>query len=137
SEEQLCNEIIEIAKNDFGAENHWGKKIVRAGINTLEPYTADPENLILQDGDIVFFDFHPVFNGWEADLGRTYVLGNDPLKQKIKADIQAAWLEGNEWYWKQNSLTGAKFFEYAVSLANKYGYEFGNAIAGHIIGKYP
>ncbi|MFX7086584.1 M24 family metallopeptidase, partial [Acinetobacter baumannii] len=64
------------------------KKIVRAGINTLEPYTADPENLILQDGDIVFFDFHPVFNGWEADLGRTYVLGNDPLKQKIKADIQ-------------------------------------------------
>ncbi|MEI5617473.1 aminopeptidase, partial [Streptomyces brasiliscabiei] len=31
SEEQLCNEIIEIAKNDFGAENHWGKKIVRAG----------------------------------------------------------------------------------------------------------
>jgi hypothetical protein len=22
-------------------------------------------------------------------------------------------------------------------LANKYGYEFGNAIAGHIIGKFP
>src|SRR5258705_10177228 len=80
SEKQLCNEIVQIAREDFGIENHWGKKIVRTGINTLQPYVSDPPDLVIQDGDILFFDFHPVFEGWEADLGRTYVLGRDPLK---------------------------------------------------------
>jgi Xaa-Pro aminopeptidase len=137
TEKQLCDEIVQIAGKDFGTENHWGKKIVRTGINTLQPYASDPPDLVIMDNDILFFDFHPVFEGWEADLGRTYVLGNDPLKQKIKKDIEAAWYEGNAWYFKQNKLTGAEFFNYAADLAKRYGYEFGNAIAGHIIGKFP
>ncbi|MFM9910444.1 MAG: M24 family metallopeptidase [Chitinophagaceae bacterium] len=137
SEKQLCDEIVKIAREEFGVENHWGKKIVRPGINTLQPYVSDPPDLVIQEGDILFFDFHPVFEGWEADLGRTYVLGNDPLKQKIKKEVEAAWHEGNDWYFKQTILTGAEFFNYATNLANRYGYEFGNAIAGHIIGKFP
>jgi Xaa-Pro aminopeptidase len=137
TEKQLSEEIVQIAKDDFGVVDHWGKKIVRTGINTLQPYMADPPDLVIQNGDILFFDFHPVFEGWEADLGRTYVLGDDPLKLKITKDIEAAWHEGNAWYAQQNELTGAAFFNYAAELAKKYGYEFGNAIAGHIIGKFP
>ena len=137
SEKELADEIVQIGKEDFGIENHWGKKIVRTGINTLQPYVSNPPDLIIQEGDILFLDFHPVFEGWEADLGRTYVLGNDPLKQKIKNDVEAAWYEGNGWYFKQNKLTGADFFNYANDLAKRYGYEFGNTIAGHIIGSYP
>jgi len=137
TENQLCDEIGQIAKEDFGVENHWGKKIVRTGINTLQPYVSNPSDLVIQDGDILFFDFHPIFEGWEADLGRTYVIGNDPLKHKIKKDVEAAWHEGNAWYFKQTKLSGAEFFNYATGLAKQYGYEFGNAIAGHIIGKFP
>ncbi len=137
TEKELSDEIVQIAKQDFGTATHWGKKIVRTGVNTLQPYVADPPDLVIQEGDILFFDFHPVFEGWEADLGRTYVLGNDPLKQKIKKDIEAAWQEGNAWYFKQKQLTGAAFFSYAADLAKRFGYEFGNAIAGHIIGKFP
>jgi len=137
TENQLCDEIVQIAKEDFGVENHWGKKIVRTGINTLQPYVSNPSGLVIQDGDILFFDFHPIFEGWEADLGRTYVIGNDPLKHKIKKDVEAAWHEGNAWYFKQTKLSGAEFFNYATGLAKQYGYEFGNAIAGHIIGKFP
>jgi Xaa-Pro aminopeptidase len=137
TEKQLCDEIIQITKNEFGVENHWGKKIVRTGINTLQPYMSDPQDLVIQEDDILFFDFHPVFEGWEADLGRTYVLGNDILKHKIKKDVETAWCEGNAWYFKQNKLTGAGFFNYATDLAKRYGYDFGNAIAGHIVGKYP
>jgi Xaa-Pro aminopeptidase len=137
TETQLSNEIVQIAKDEFHVADHWGKKVVRTGVNTLQPYIADPPDLMIQQDDILFFDFHPVFEGWEADLGRTYVLGNDPLKEKIKNDVEAAWHEGNDWYFKQEQLTGAMFFDYAVSLANRYGYEFGNAIAGHIIGKFP
>ena len=137
TEKDLCDELLQIAQTEFGVENHWGKKIVRTGINTLQPYMANPENLMIQEGDILFFDFHPVFDGWEADLGRTYVLGNDPLKLKIKNDVEAAWHEANAWYFKQDKLTGAQFFNYATNLAKRYGYEFGNAIAGHIVGHYP
>ena len=137
TEKQLSDEIVQIAKEVFGTEKHWGKKIVRTGINTLQPYSANPKNLVIQEGDILFIDFHPVFEGWETDLGRTYVLGNDPLKLKIKKDVEAAWYEANDWYAKQTKLTGAQFFEYATNLAKRYGYEFGNTIAGHIIGKYP
>lgn len=136
-ESTLCNEIIQIAREDFGIEHHWGKKIVRTGINTLQPYVADPPDLMIQEGDILFFDFHPVFETWEADLGRTYVLGDDPLKLKIKKDIEVAWQEANDWYFKQRKLTGAEYFNYINNLTRSYGYEFGNAIAGHIVGRYP
>lgn len=137
TEKQLADEILQIAKDEFGVENHWGKKIVRAGINTLQPYVADPADLLIEENDILFFDFHPILEGWEADLGRTYVLGNNPLKLQIKQDVESAWYEGNAWYFKQDQLTGAEFFEYTSDLAKKYGYEFGNAISGHIVGKYP
>ncbi len=137
TEKQLCAEILQIAKDEFGVENHWGKKIVRTGMNTLQPYIADPPDVEIKEDDILFFDFHPIFNGWEADLGRTYVLGNNPLKQKIKQAVETAWHEGNSWYFNQEKLTGAEFFNYATELAHKYGYEFGNAISGHIIGKFP
>jgi Xaa-Pro aminopeptidase len=137
TEAALCSEIVQIAKDDFGVENHWGKKIVRTGINTLQPYISNPPNLVIQEGDILFFDFHPVFEGWEADLGRTYVLGNNPLKLQIKKDIEAAWHQANEWYFKQSQLTGAQYFNYINNLTKRYGYQFGNAIAGHIIGHFP
>ncbi|MEP7377176.1 MAG: M24 family metallopeptidase [Chitinophagaceae bacterium] len=137
SEKTLCDEIVQIAREDFGIENHWHKKIVRIGINTLQPFIANPPDLVIQKDDIVFFDFHPIYEGWEADLGRTYVLGNDPLKLKLKKDIEEAWHEANAWYFKQNNLTGAQFFNYVADLTKQYGYEFGNAIAGHIVGRYP
>jgi Xaa-Pro aminopeptidase len=137
SEKELCDEIVQIAREDFGIEDHWHKKIVRTGINTLHPFIANPPDRIIQNDDILFFDFHPVFEGWEADLGRTYVLGDNPIKLKIKKDIEAAWHETNAWYFKQSKLTGAEFFNYVTELTNRYGYEFGNAIAGHIVGRYP
>ncbi len=37
TEKQLCDDIVQVAKEDFGTEIHWGKKIVRTGINTLQP----------------------------------------------------------------------------------------------------
>jgi len=137
SEKELSDEIVQIAKEDFGIQNYWHKKIVRTGINTLQPFIANPPDLIIQKDDILFFDFHPVYQGWEADLGRTYVLGGDSLKLKLKKDIEFAWYEANAWYFKQTNLTGAEFFNYVTNLTKRYGYEFGNAIAGHIVGRYP
>jgi hypothetical protein len=33
----------------------------------------------------LFFDFGPIFEDWEADFGRTFVIGNDPIKHKLKS----------------------------------------------------
>jgi Xaa-Pro aminopeptidase len=137
SEWQLIEEIIQIAKEDFGIEKYWHKKIVRAGVNTLQPFNGNPPDRIIQDDDIVVLDFGPIFKGFEADLGRTYIIGNDPLKLKLKKDVEAAWYEARDWYFNQSSLTGAGFFNYVIDLTKRYGYEFGNEIAGHIVGPFP
>jgi hypothetical protein len=92
---------------------------------------------MIDEGDILFLDFGPIFEDWEADLGRTYVLGNDPHKLKMKHDIEAAWYEAKSWFDKQTSLTGAEFYQYAVQLAASYGWTYGSEIAGHLIGKFP
>lgn len=137
SESELAAEVVEIARKHFGIEKFWHKKIVRTGPNTINSYSADPPDLVIQKNDILFLDFGPIFEGWEADLGRTYVLGNDPLKLKLKSDVEAAWHEAKAWYDKQTSLTGAEYFNYVTRLAEKYGWEFGGEIGGHIVGHFP
>ncbi len=119
SESELNAEVIKLAKDAFGIENFWHKKIVRAGVNTLQPYSGNPPDRVIQKDDIVILDFGPIFEGWEADVARTYVLGNDPLKLKIKKDVEDAWVEAKAWYGKQTSLTGADFFTYLTELARR------------------
>lgn len=126
-----------MADSSFGINTYWHKKIVRAGANTLQPYGENPPDRVIQRDDIVFLDFGPIVDGWEADLGRTYVIGSDPLKIKLKQDVEKAWHEAKNWYVNRQSLTGAEFFEYTVQLAASYGWEFEGEIAGHIVGHFP
>lgn len=137
SETELAAEIVTLAKEQFGIESFWHKKIVRAGANTLYPYSENPPDQVIQNDDIVFLDFGAIFNGWEADLGRTFVIGSDPLKLKLKKDVEEAWQVTNAWYNRQKELTGAACFHYVIELAKNYGWEFGGDIAGHIVGRFP
>ena len=137
SEKELSDEIVRLADSHFGITKYWHKKIVRAGANTLHTYNGNPPDLVIQKDDILFLDFGPIFEGWEADLGRTYVVGNDPLKLKLERDMEAAWQEADAWYAAQSSLTGAACFDYVTELAKRYGWEFGGEIAGHIVGHFP
>src|SRR5260370_10658776 len=66
-ESELNAEVVKLAKDVFGIENFWHKKIVRAGINTLQPYSGNPPDLVIQKDDIVILDFGPIFEGYEAD----------------------------------------------------------------------
>ena len=82
----------------------------------------------MQKDDIIFLDFGPVFEDWEADFGRTYVIGNDPHKHKLKKDIEQAWYEAKEWISQQTKLTGAEFHQYIIELAKKYGWSYGGQL---------
>ena len=137
SEEQLSLEVCNVASEKFGIENHWHKKIVRAGKNTLCIYPDNPPNETIQEDDIVILDFGPFIDGYEADLGRTYVIGNNAKKIKIKNDVEKAWYETQNWYSKQTFLKSSDLFQYVVEKATGYGYTFGGEIAGHIVGKFP
>jgi Xaa-Pro aminopeptidase len=139
SERELNLHIFNLAFELFGIKKYWHKRIVRSGKNTLLPYAENPADLILQEDDILFFDFGPVFDEWEADFGRTYVLGNHPAKQKLANDVALAWAEGKAFYeaHKNSNLTGADFYQYTKALATKYGWEYGNEHCGHLIGNFP
>lgn len=137
TEKQLNHELFDLAFELFNIKKYWHKRIVRSGRNTLHPYKENPPDLVLQNDDILFFDFGPVFEDWEADVGRTYVLGHDPLKLKLKNDIETAWKESRDWFFTKNSITGAEYYQYNVALASKYGWKFGGDIAGHLIGNFP
>ena len=137
SEEQLNAEVYNLAAEKFGIEKHWHKKIVRSGINTLAVYNDNPPNRILQDDDIVFIDYGPIVEGYEADLGRTYVIGNNAKKVKLKTDVEKAWYETKEWFENQTIVKASALFQYVVEKAKEYGWEFGGEIAGHIVGEFP
>jgi hypothetical protein len=137
SEKEINLAIFKLAEELFGIEKYWHKRIVRSGANTLQPYNENPPDLIVQQDDILFLDFGPIFEEWEADFGRTYVLGDDPVKHKLKNDIEAAWYEGKEWFGTKTALTGAEYYEYVAGLAGHYGWTYGGEIAGHLIGQFP
>jgi Xaa-Pro aminopeptidase len=137
SEKEINTAIFELADQLFGIKKYWHKRIVRSGANTLQPYNENPPDLIVQRDDILFLDFGPVFEDWEADFGRTYVLGDDPVRHKLKKDIEAAWYEGKVWFDTKTALTGSEFYQYATELATRYGWTYGGEIAGHLIGQFP
>jgi Xaa-Pro aminopeptidase len=137
SEQQLNADVCNCAQKDFGIADHWHKKIVRAGKNTLSIYPDNPPDRIIAADDILFIDLGPIVEGYEADIGRTYVLGNNPHKQKLKADTEKAWYQVQAWYRQQTFLPASALFEYVVETARQSGWEFGGAIAGHIVGKFP
>ena len=137
SEAQLALEISDLALEKFGVTNHWHKKIVRTGVNTLATYNENPPDKIIQEDDILFIDFGPIVEGYEADLGRTYVVGNNATKLKLKKDVEKAWYEIQAWFQLQTKLKASELFLYVVEKASEYGWTFTGEIAGHIVGKFP
>jgi Xaa-Pro aminopeptidase len=137
TEQGLSEEIFALAEKHFGIKKHWHKRIVRAGANTLCTYDENPPDLTLQPDDILFLDFGPIIDEWEADFGRTYVLGSDPDKLKLRDDLERAWIRGRDWFHSQPDVTGAEFYRYILTLARDYGWEFGGDAAGHLVGKFP
>jgi Xaa-Pro aminopeptidase len=137
SERELNDEIYELAFEMFGIRKYWHKRIVRAGENTLCPYKENPPDLVIAKDDILFFDFGPVFDEWEADYGRTYVLGSDEKKLKLKSDIESCWAIGKEYFESQPGITGAELFAFVSNLAQERGWEYGQEHCGHLIGNFP
>ncbi|SOE10460.1 Metallopeptidase family M24 [Streptomyces sp. 2323.1] len=136
-ESEVSNQVRDLAADLFGTSKHWHKRIVRSGPNTLHPYRGNPPDRLIAAGDIVFLDFGPVFSEWEADFGRTYVLGDDPEKLRLRDDLPGIWEAGRKYFETHPDITGAELYAHIVSLAEAAGWAFGGPHSGHLVGEFP
>lgn len=136
-ESELTGAIFALAREQFGVRRHWHKSIVRCGPNTLLGYYDNPPDRRLADDDTVYLDFGPLFDEWEADFGRTYVLGDDPRKRLLVADLERTFRKGKALYQGKPDLTAGELYDYVSDLALQAGWEFGAATAGHLVGHFP
>jgi Xaa-Pro dipeptidase len=136
-ESELTAEIHSLAQSRYGVRRHWHKRIARSGPNTMLSYYDEAEDRRITDDDIVYLDFGPVFDAWEADFGRTFALGSDPVKHRLVSDIAAAFQRGKDLYRCSPKLSCGQLYDFVVGLAAASGWEFGASTAGHLIGHFP
>ncbi|ATA29725.1 hypothetical protein MLM_3878 [Mycobacterium lepraemurium] len=136
AERQLSDEIHDLAGAMFGVRRHWHRRIVRAGPNTLQPFQERPPDRTIAAADIVFLDLGPVFEEWEADFGRTFLLGDDPHKKAVRDALPRVWQAGRDYFAGHPDVTGAELFGAVVAVARAEGFEWGSHIAGHLIGEF-
>jgi Xaa-Pro dipeptidase len=133
-EREASDAIRDLAADMFGVTRHWHKRVVRAGLNTLHPYRDNPPDREISDDDIVFCDFGPIFEEWEADFARTFVIGDDPAKHQLRDALPRLWENGRVFFEANPEVTGEALFEHTVGLAHTEGWGFGGVIAGHLVG---
>jgi Xaa-Pro dipeptidase len=136
-ESELTQDIHALARARFGLSRHWHQRIVRSGPNTLLTYHDPHADRRMTDDDIVYLDFGPVFDAWEADFGRTYALGSDPVKHRLIGNLGEAFARGKQLYQRSPSITAGELYDYVAGMAGEYGWEFGASSAGHLVGHFP
>ncbi|MFT4074275.1 MAG: M24 family metallopeptidase [Asticcacaulis sp.] len=137
TEREIDKDILALAARDFGVEKHWHKRIVRAGINTLSDFSDNPPIRTIEADDMVFLDVGPVFADWEADVGRSYAVGDDPIKHALVRALPEQFDLVKAHFDAHDDITGAELYAFACQSAEKAGWRFGGQIAGHIVAEFP
>lgn len=137
TEREVEQDIYALAEREFGVEKHWHKRIVRAGANTITIASDVPPIRTIETDDVVYIDLGPVFEEWEADVGRTYALGNHPAKVSLVADLEKVFERVQAFYHQTPDVTGAELYAFAQRAADEAGWVFGGMIAGHLVSEFP
>lgn len=137
TERAVEQDIYALALAEFGVEKHWHKRIVRAGANGLATARDNPPVLTIADDDLVYLDLGPVFEDWEADVGRSYVVGDDLDKHRLVGDLPVQFEAVKARFDGDPGVTGADLYAFACDSAARSGWRFGGVIAGHIVGEFP
>ncbi|CAG8886118.1 unnamed protein product [Penicillium egyptiacum] len=129
--EDIENQLVR-----FGiSEKTLNKEIYDLG--ALHGRTPPPPDRIIQPDDILVVDLGPIFEAWEADFGRTFVLGEDHHKLKLRDSLKPIWKIVRGKYLASPGITGEELYEIACAEAQRFGFDFGAEIAGHLVGCFP
>lgn len=137
SESEVDRDIAALAERDFGVHQHWHRRLVRTGLNTLCVFSDQPPERTIGADDTVYLDLGPVFEAWEADIGQTYAVGGDPTRHALVAALPVVFEQVTAHARANPDITGAALYDFAVNAAESRGYIFGGKIAGHTIGEFP
>ncbi|KAI1766946.1 Creatinase/aminopeptidase [Hypoxylon sp. FL1150] len=137
SEKTLSDEIHKLGQERHGIRTHWHKRVVRSGPNTLRPFEDNPPDRVIEEDDILYVDLGPVFEAWEADFGRTYVLGNDPEKIRLRDSLEPVWNAVQARFRENPDITGEQLYDISCEEAQKAGWVHGAWLAGHLVGQFP
>jgi len=135
-ESQLNQEIYSLAKQIYRTTTYWHKRIVRAGGNTCCHMPRIRRIKRLLGMTFCFSIWSRCLKEWEADLGRTFVIGDDPAKEKLRLDTDELSQRGKSHVQENLAITACELFEYIVQLAKNSGWEFGGPMPGHLIGQF-
>jgi len=136
SERDVEDAIKQLAFERFGVTTHWHRRIVRSGPNSVTTAGDHPEVRMIEADDIVYLDLGPVFEGWEADVGKSYALGDDTRKQALVAELPRQFEKLQSHLRAHPHITGADLYDFAVQSAAQAGWRFGGKIAGHIVSEF-
>ncbi|WP_407555055.1 M24 family metallopeptidase [Streptomyces sp. Pv4-95] len=136
-EREVSDRIRDLANEMFGTTKHWHKRIVRSGPNTLFPYRENPPDRVIGESDIAFVDFGPIFEEYEADFGRTFVFGDDPVKHRLREDLPSVFAAGRRAFHADPDITGKQLYAEVERLAAESGWALGGWHAGHLVGEFP
>jgi Xaa-Pro dipeptidase len=137
TEQQVSDEIKAIAAELLEVQRHWHKRVVRVGPNAMLPYSANPPERTIEADDIAYLDLGPIFEPWEADFGRTYVVGDDQAKLALRDALPVLFKAGREHFEQTPDITGEQLWDFMIGRTAELGYEWGGTIAGHIVGEFP
>jgi Xaa-Pro aminopeptidase len=130
----ICDSLYK----ERGVEKKWHRSWIRFGENTLLPYgeLADPKTT-LKENDIFFVDLGPVFDNYEGDIGKAYVVGNDSEMHKCKKDSEEIFQIVSD-KWREDRLTGEALYQFAEEEAKKRGWLFSTrGASGHRVSDFP
>ncbi|CAK7205001.1 hypothetical protein SEUCBS139899_007765 [Sporothrix eucalyptigena] len=141
SEKTLTDEIYQLGKDKYNVRTHWHRRLVRSGPHTLAMFNDNTPDRIIEPDDILYVDLGPVFEAYEADFGRTFVLGNDPVKIALRDTLEPLWYAIKKEFDSRPDITGEELYDIAVNLTaemgKQYGWKYGNVFCGHLVGDFP
>lgn len=122
----------------LGTRKFWHPIHIRFGQNTLLGYkekeVVDP---VLKENDVFFFDIGPIFEGHEADYGKTFFVGDDPLHKKASEDVKTIFDHVRK-AWKVEGLTGVALFDFLEQEVKNRGWGLGPSyVRSHRISTFP
>lgn len=120
-----------------GFESEWVEPTLRFGANTLKGYAKPPEpGVVLGPDDVWFVDVGPLWKDHECDYADTFVVGDDPERQRLVRDVHEIF-ERTRRCFRESHPTGTELYRYAAAQAEKLGWQLDLEMAGHRLGVHP
>ncbi|MCP4911554.1 MAG: aminopeptidase P family protein [Oligoflexia bacterium] len=127
------HEIIKEVCLENGAEKFWHPSKFRIDFDTNKSFREPSENQTpLTLGQLYFVDFGPVFQGYEADLGDTFKLGEPSFINPAKEVFDEL-----KSLWKEDKISGEKLYLKARELAQSKGLSLNEKMVGHRLSDFP